>query len=79
MVLGLLAVVLGAVWTLQGLGVLDDSIMSGVEIWSVIGPVVAAVGLVLIVIGLRIRSRARRARLAAPAPATPAQPVDPER
>ena len=31
MALGLLAVVLGAVWTLQGLDVLDGSVMSGVS------------------------------------------------
>jgi hypothetical protein len=65
MVLGLLELVLGAVWTLQGLSVLDDSVMSGVQIWAVIGPVVAVIGLVLIVTGLRIRNRAKRAGLAA--------------
>jgi hypothetical protein len=65
MVLGLLGVVLGVVWTLQGLSVLDDSVMSGVQIWSIIGPVVAVIGLVLIVVGLRIRNRAKRAELAA--------------
>jgi hypothetical protein len=68
MVLGLLAFVLGAVWTLQGLSVLDDSVMSGVPIWSIIGPVVAVIGLVLIVTGLRSRNRAKRAELAAAAP-----------
>jgi hypothetical protein len=71
MALGLLAVVLGAVWTLQGLGVLNDSVMSGVEIWSVIGPIVAVIGLVLITVGLRIRNRAKRAELAAQAEAAP--------
>ncbi|WP_412753802.1 hypothetical protein [Krasilnikovia sp. M28-CT-15] len=59
MSLGLLAVVLGAVWTLQGLNVLTDSAMSGVTVWAVIGPVVAAGGLALIVIGLRQRSSGR--------------------
>jgi len=71
MALGLLAVVLGAVWTLQGLGVLNDSVMSGVEIWSIIGPIVAVIGLVLITVGLRIRNRAKRAELAAQAEAAP--------
>ena len=60
MTLGLLAVVLGAVWTLQGLNVLTDSAMSGVTAWAVAGPVVAVVGLVLIVVGVRARSRAKR-------------------
>jgi hypothetical protein len=58
--LGLLAVVLGAVWTLQGLDVLGGSVMSGVSVWAIVGPVVAFIGLVLIVIGLRVRSRSKR-------------------
>ena len=60
MTLGLLGLVLGAVWTLQGLNVLRDSVMSGARIWSVIGPVVALIGLVLIVVGVNVRSRAKR-------------------
>jgi hypothetical protein len=60
--LGLLAVVVGAVWTLQGLGTLGGSVMSGVTAWAIIGPVVAVVGLVLIVIGLRTRSHGRHPR-----------------
>jgi len=56
-----LAVLLGALWTLQGLGVMDNgSVMSGVTAWAVIGPVVAVGGLVLVVIGVRMRSRAKR-------------------
>jgi hypothetical protein len=57
--LGLLAVVVGAVWTLQGLGYVGGSVMSGVTFWAVLGPIVAAVGLVLIVFGLRSRGRGR--------------------
>jgi hypothetical protein len=60
--LGLLAVVVGAVWTLQGLGTLGGSVMSGVTAWAIIGPVVAVVGLILIVVGLRARSRGRNPR-----------------
>ncbi|BFU43712.1 hypothetical protein [Krasilnikovia sp. MM14-A1004] len=59
MSLGLLAVVLGAVWTLQGLNVLTDSAMSGVTVWAIVGPVVAVGGLILIVVGLRQRSRGK--------------------
>jgi predicted permease len=58
---GILAVVLGAVWTLQGLDKLGGSVMSGVTIWAVIGPIVAVVGLVLIVIGVRRRAAAKAA------------------
>jgi hypothetical protein len=53
--LGLLAVVVGAVWTLQGLGYLGGSVMTGQTIWAVIGPVVALAGLVSIAVGLRRR------------------------
>ena len=60
MTLGVLAVVLGAVWTLQGLDLLGGSAMSGVTVWAVIGPVVAVAGLVLIVVGVRQRAAAKR-------------------
>jgi hypothetical protein len=33
--------------------------MSGATVWAVIGPLVALAGLVLIIVGLRIRRRAR--------------------
>jgi hypothetical protein len=55
--LGLLAVVVGAVWTLQGLGRLGGSAMTGETVWAVIGPIVALAGLVLLGLGLRARSR----------------------
>jgi hypothetical protein len=60
MALGLLALVLGAVWTLQGLNVLGGSVMSGVTIWAIVGPAVAVVGLILIIVGLNARARAKR-------------------
>jgi hypothetical protein len=60
MALGLLLVVLGAVWTLQGLGVVKGSVMTGVSAWAIAGPIVAFAGLVLIVTGVRLRSRAKR-------------------
>ena len=60
MVLGLLALVLGGVWTLQGLDVLSDSKMSGVTAFAIIGPILALIGLVLIVVGMRIRNRSKR-------------------
>jgi hypothetical protein len=60
MAVGLLAIVLGAVWTLQGLDILAGSVMTGVTVWAIVGPIVAFVGLLLIVIGLRIRSRSKR-------------------
>lgn len=60
MTLGALGIVLGAVWTLQGLNILRDSVMSDVRIWALIGPIVAFVGLVLVIVGVNVRSRAKR-------------------
>lgn len=54
-VVGVLLLLSGAVWTLQGLNVLGGSAMSGVTLWAVVGPVVAIVGLVLLLRGLRRR------------------------
>jgi hypothetical protein len=54
-VVGVLAVVAGAVFTLQGLGILGGSVMTGHTIWAVIGPLLALIGLVLVGVGLRRR------------------------
>lgn len=60
MVVGVLAVVLGGLWTLQGMDVVEGSAMSGVSAWAIIGPIVAVAGLILIVAGVRRRGRAKR-------------------
>jgi hypothetical protein len=57
---GLLAVVVGGLWTAQGLDLLGGSAMSGVAVWAVIGPIVVVVGLLMIVIGVRVRARGKR-------------------
>ncbi|HLL69645.1 MAG TPA: hypothetical protein VK453_28605 [Micromonosporaceae bacterium] len=54
---GALLMLAGAVWTLQGIGALGGSPMSGVTMWAVIGPLTAAAGLVLLVVGVRARGR----------------------
>jgi hypothetical protein len=54
-VAGLAAVLAGLVWTLQGLGYVGGSFMSGATVWAVIGPLVALAGLVLVTLGLRRR------------------------
>ena len=51
--LGALMFVVGLVWTLQGLGYLEGSPMTGVEIWAVIGPLLAGFGVALAIVGLR--------------------------
>ncbi|MBB2942902.1 uncharacterized membrane protein YdcZ (DUF606 family) [Actinoplanes lutulentus] len=56
MSVGLVALVLGAVWTLQGLDFLTDHLMSDQPVWAAAGGVVAVIGLVLIVVGMRRRT-----------------------
>lgn len=47
LVIGVALVLIGIVWTLQGLDILGGSGMSGVGIWAVIGPFVALIGVVV--------------------------------
>jgi len=58
-VIGLAAAVAGIVWTLQGLGYVGGSFMTGATVWAIIGPVVAVAGLVLLAVAGRARRRAR--------------------
>jgi hypothetical protein len=51
--IGLLAALAGAVWTLQGLGYLKGSPMTGVSFWAVVGPMVAGLGVALMIVGAR--------------------------
>ena len=51
--LSALMVVVGVVWTLQGLGYLEGSPMTGVEFWAVVGPAVAGFGIALGIVALR--------------------------
>ncbi len=55
LVLGLLLVVVGAVWTFQGLGYLEGSPMTGVDVWAIVGPLVAGLGVALLVVAARGR------------------------
>jgi hypothetical protein len=57
---GVLLLLLGGVWTLQGLDVLQGGAMSGVTLWAIVGPIVCVVGIVLLALGVR-RMRAPRA------------------
>ncbi len=59
---GVLVTLAGVIFTLQGVGVLGGSVMSGVTFWAVAGPVIALAGLALAAIGLRggLASQARR-------------------
>ena len=51
--LGMIAV--GALWTFQGLGYVEGSAMTGVQSWAVIGPLVAGLGVALLIVVMRPR------------------------
>jgi hypothetical protein len=55
-VLGLLVALFGIVFTLQGFGVIvSDSPMTNTTTWSVLGPIIALVGIALAIGALRRR------------------------
>ena len=54
--IGVLAVLAGLVWTLQGLNIMGGSRMSGDSIWAIVGPIVFVVGMLLFLFGVRSRS-----------------------
>ena len=54
-VVGVVLVLLGLLWTLQGIGVIEGSSMSGTTTWSIIGPIVLLVGGVVMSVGIRGR------------------------
>jgi cytochrome bd-type quinol oxidase subunit 2 len=55
-VLGILAVAAGVLWTLQGLDLLgQNGGMNGDTTWAIVGPIVAVVGLLLLLFGARKR------------------------
>ena len=54
-VLGGLLLVVGVIWTFQGLGYIKGSPMTGVSTWAIVGPIVAGLGLALGIVGLQRR------------------------
>lgn len=53
--LAVLMVLVGALWTLQGLGYVQGSPMTGVRFWSLVGPLLAGFGVALGLVALRGR------------------------
>ncbi len=52
-VLGVIALGIGAVWIGQGLGLIPGSVMTGDRLWFTIGLIVGIFGVVLVVLGVR--------------------------
>jgi hypothetical protein len=59
--LGILLFLMGGVWLLQGLNVFTQGSMAGHSQWTVIGAIVAAVGIVFVLIAATRRKRAKTA------------------
>ena len=54
--LGVLMVLVGALWTGQGLGYVGGSPMTDQTIWAIIGPILAGLGVGLVVVSARRRT-----------------------
>jgi hypothetical protein len=53
--LGVLMVVMGAIWTFQGLGYIEGRAMTEQSIWAVLGPILAGFGVALVIVAARRR------------------------
>jgi hypothetical protein len=58
LVIGIIALAAGIIWTLQGFNVLRGSVMSGQTMWQIIGPIVALIGAILVIFTARSRAAA---------------------
>lgn len=53
LVLGAIALIVGIIWTLQGLNILGGSFMSGDPTYAIVGAIIGIAGLFLVVLGIR--------------------------
>lgn len=51
--LGVLMVLVGALWTGQGLGYIGGSAMTDQTVWAIVGPILAGFGVALVIVGAR--------------------------
>ena len=54
---GLVVALFGLLFTLQGVGLVKGSPMTGTVFWSIAGPVIIAIGLAIAAVGVRGRVR----------------------
>jgi hypothetical protein len=52
-VVGVLMLLMGSVWTVQGINVLPGSVMSGQSFWAIVGVILLIVGAALCYFGWR--------------------------
>lgn len=55
-IVGVLLILIGAIWFLQGINILPGSVMTGQLHWAIYGGIAVVAGLVLFVLGLRRRT-----------------------
>jgi hypothetical protein len=53
MMIGIILVLVGVVWILQGINILPGSFMTGQTKWAIYGGISAVIGIVLLVFGSR--------------------------
>jgi hypothetical protein len=56
---GILAMIIGGIWILQGVGILPGSFMSGQMKWAINGAIAAAAGLALIIVANFVFKKSR--------------------
>lgn len=57
LIVGIVVTMFGVLWALQGFGVVGGSPMSNTTTWSIIGPIVALVGIAIAGYGSRGRKQ----------------------
>ena len=57
LVIGLLMVVSGTIFTFQGLGALEGSAMTGSDFWAITGPLIAGFGVALLIVTFQSRRK----------------------
>ncbi|QZY28855.1 hypothetical protein [Nocardioides coralli] len=55
LVTGVLLILVGGLWTFQGLGYVEGSFMTGSATWAIVGPVVAGLGVALVIVVVQRR------------------------
>lgn len=56
LLLAVLMILVGLLWTGQGLGYIGGSTMTGVATWAIIGPILAGLGVALLISALHRRN-----------------------
>ena len=59
---GAIVSLIGLVWLLQGIGVLEGSFMTGSQFWAIIGAVTFLAGAVMVAISFDYRLKGNRVR-----------------